>query len=37
MRDMIIRNLVKKGVIISKDFMAGFTVIWQVIYVYQKE
>ena len=33
---MFIKNPVKKGGIISKNFTVRFKVIWQVIYVYQK-
>ena len=33
MRDKFIKNLVKKGSIICKNFTFGFKLIWQVIYV----
>ena len=34
---MFVKNFLKKGGIISKYVTDGFNVIWQVIYVYQKE
>ena len=34
---MFIKNLVKDGAIIRKSFTVEVKVIWQVIYVYQKD
>ena len=36
-REIFVKNFVKKGGIISKNFTVGCKFIWQVIYIYQKK